>query len=128
MHDSEARGVLSHHSNTLLTTEGVVTVCLALHVRVGSLCGAAGRSVGDRTTQGEDANPAQNRAEALLLKRLEALSKGQESTQSGLELVRKVCCHCTCTNRLLAWNFWFANLQTWLNFRAMPHERAFTQL
>lgn len=91
LHDSEARGVLSHHSDTLLTTEAVVTVQLALHVRVGSLCGAAGRLSDNHAAQNDENNPAQSRAEAMLLARLEALSKGQESKPSGLELVRKVC-------------------------------------
>lgn len=90
VHDSEVRGVLSHHSDTLLTTEAAVTVKLALHVRVGSLSGAAVCLKGDKTAQNDENNPAQNRAEALLLARLEALSSGRETKPSGLELVRKV--------------------------------------
>lgn len=90
LHDSEARGVLSHHSDSLLTTEAVVTVRLALHVRVGSLIGAAGRLSGADAAHSDQHNPAQSRAEALLLARLEALSKGREAKPSGLELVRKV--------------------------------------
>lgn len=90
LHDSVPRGVLSHHSDTHLTTEAVVTVYLALHMRVGSLNGAAGRLSGANAAQKDPKNPVQSRAEALLLARLEALSKGRETEPSGLELVRKV--------------------------------------
>jgi hypothetical protein len=89
VHDSEARGVLSHHRDSQLTTEAAVTVSLALHVRVGSLCGAAGPLTGNIAAKDDVKNPAQSRADVLLA-RLEALSQGRDSKLSGLELVRKV--------------------------------------
>jgi hypothetical protein len=94
--NAEARSVLSHHNGTQITTEAAGTVHLALNVRVGSLSGAGRMSSADGAQEVPVRhNPAQARAEDMLLSRLEALSQSHSSPLSGLELVRKVV-HLTC--------------------------------